>query len=170
MKAALYNMVRSERSQLTVMTYCYMFKQTIWLQLSLTLIGSRAGTLSLQPPALPSELSSLDKKARLYTSLLQLIFKIFFQNRMLTEEVGRKSQLITALEQDKRSLIRQLFTQTASHGGSTDTIKSGASFRQNFTQPQNNFTTTTTAASQVPQPMKSSSLSKTGHLDIKKLC
>jgi hypothetical protein len=78
-----------------------------------------------------------------------------FQNRMLTEEVGRKSQLITALEQDKRSLIRQLFTQTASHGGSTDTIKSGTSL---------------TSQSNIHQPTKSSSMNKTGHLDIKKLC
>ena len=88
---------------------------------------------------------------------------------MLTEEVGRKSQLITALEQDKRSLIRQLFTQTASHGGSTDTIKSGTSFRQqNFVQPQNNLTTASHAS--VSQPLKSTSVNKTGQLDIKKLC
>ena len=32
------------------------------------------------------------------------------QNRMLTNEIGRKDDRVTALEQEKRSLIRQLFT------------------------------------------------------------
>jgi hypothetical protein len=49
---------------------------------------------------------------------------------MLTEEVGRKGQTITELEEEKRALIRQLFQQTsAATSGYSDTIKSSASLR-----------------------------------------
>merc|ERR1719412_491878 len=35
------------------------------------------------------------------------------QNRMLTTEISRQSNRVTALEQDKRSLIKQLFQQSS---------------------------------------------------------
>ena len=37
------------------------------------------------------------------------------QNRMLTREISRQGNRVTALEQDKRSLIKQLFQQTSSN-------------------------------------------------------
>ena len=37
------------------------------------------------------------------------------QNRQLTHEVGQKSNLVTALEQEKRTLIKQVFQRSNSH-------------------------------------------------------
>ena len=55
------------------------------------------------------------------------------QNRMLTDEVYRKGQTITELEEEKRALIRQLFQLSSVAGGGpgsgTDTIKSLASLK-----------------------------------------
>jgi hypothetical protein len=56
------------------------------------------------------------------------ILRLQDQNRMLTDEVYRKSQVITELEEEKRALIRQLFQQSSANTGGatsgTDTIKS----------------------------------------------
>ena len=47
------------------------------------------------------------------------------QNRMLTGEISRKGNRVTALEQDKRSLIKQLFQQTSSNsiGSNASTLR-----------------------------------------------
>lgn len=44
------------------------------------------------------------------------------QNKQLTQEVGRQSNRVTALEQEKRTLIRQLFQQSSA--SSTNTLSS----------------------------------------------
>lgn len=44
------------------------------------------------------------------------------QNRMLTAEITRQSNRVTALEQDKRSLIKQLF-QSSSTNSNTSTLR-----------------------------------------------
>lgn len=43
--------------------------------------------------------------------LLRRIERLQEQNRMLTSEISRQSNRVTALEHDKRSLIKQLFQQ-----------------------------------------------------------
>ena len=47
------------------------------------------------------------------------------QNRMLTREISRQGNRVTALEQDKRSLIKQLFQQTSSNsiGSNASTLR-----------------------------------------------
>jgi hypothetical protein len=65
------------------------------------------GRLAVEP--VPSELS-------------RRIERLQEQNRMLTDEVSRQSNRVTSLEQDKRSLIKQLFQQS-----STNSISSNAS-------------------------------------------
>ena len=47
------------------------------------------------------------------------------QNRMLTGEISRQGNRVTALEQDKRSLIKQLFQQTSSNsiGSNASTLR-----------------------------------------------
>ena len=47
------------------------------------------------------------------------------QNRMLTREIIRQGNRVTALEQDKRSLIKQLFQQTSSNsiGSNASTLR-----------------------------------------------
>lgn len=46
--------------------------------------------------------------------LLRRIERLQEQNRMLTSEISRQSNRVTALEHDKRSLIKQLFQQAPS--------------------------------------------------------
>ncbi len=46
--------------------------------------------------------------------LLKRIERLQEQNRMLTAEISRQSNRVTALEHDKRSLIKQLFQHTSS--------------------------------------------------------
>jgi len=47
------------------------------------------------------------------------------QNRLLTSEISRKGNRVTGLEQDKRSLIKQLFQQTSSNsiGSNASTLR-----------------------------------------------
>ena len=47
------------------------------------------------------------------------------QNRLLTSEISRKGNQVTGLEQDKRSLIKQLFQQTSSNsiGSNASTLR-----------------------------------------------
>ena len=47
------------------------------------------------------------------------------QNRMLTREISPQGNRVTALEQDKRSLIKQLFQQTSSNsiGSNVSTLR-----------------------------------------------
>ena len=47
------------------------------------------------------------------------------QNRMLTREIIRQGNRVTALEQDKRSLIKKLFQQTSSNsiGSNASTLR-----------------------------------------------
>ena len=47
------------------------------------------------------------------------------QNRLLTSEISRKGNQVTGLEQDKRSLIKQLFLQTSSNstGSNASTLR-----------------------------------------------
>ena len=53
--------------------------------------------------------------------LLRRIERLQEQNRMLTNEVGRQSNRVTALEHDKRSLIKQLFQQSSTNSISSST-------------------------------------------------
>ncbi len=46
------------------------------------------------------------------------------QNRMLTEEISHQSHRVTVLEQDKRALIKQLFTKPSSADSITSNFSS----------------------------------------------
>ena len=54
--------------------------------------------------------------------LIRRIERLQQQNRLLTKEVSRQSNRVTALERDKRTLIKQLFQSS-----STNSLNSNAS-------------------------------------------
>lgn len=62
-----------------------------------------------------------------HQELVKRIERLQEQNRMLTDEVSRQSTRVTALEQDKRSLIKQLFQQSSSTNANANSISSNAS-------------------------------------------
>ena len=67
-----------------------------------------------QPEALQVESSNVE--------LIRRIERLQQQNRLLTKEVSRQSNRVTALERDKRTLIKQLFQSS-----STNSLNSNAS-------------------------------------------
>ena len=56
------------------------------------------------------------------TELVRRIDRLQEQNRLLTAEVCRQSKIVTFLEHDKRTLIKQLFSSS-----STNSLNSNAS-------------------------------------------
>ena len=56
------------------------------------------------------------------TELVRRIDRLQEQNRLLTAEVSRQSKIVTFLEHDKRTLIKQLFQSS-----STNSLNSNAS-------------------------------------------
>jgi len=80
-------------------------------------LNSRMNTIMQTPSIDP-----LPKDEMINHELMRRIDRLQEQNRMLTTEVGRQSNRVTALEQDKRSLIKQLFQHS-----STNSLNSNAS-------------------------------------------
>jgi len=70
-----------------------------------------------QQPVLSRQESNFEMQRR--------IERLQEQNRMLTREISRQGNRVTALEQDKRSLIKQLFQQTSSNsiGSNASTLR-----------------------------------------------
>ena len=70
-----------------------------------------------QQPVLSRQESNFEMQRR--------IERLQEQNRMLTREISRQGNRVTALEQDKRSLIKQLFQQTSSSsiGSNASTLR-----------------------------------------------
>ena len=70
-----------------------------------------------QQPVLSRQESNFEMQRR--------IKRLQEQNRMLTREISRQGNRVTALEQDKRSLIKQLFQQTSSNsiGSNASTLR-----------------------------------------------
>jgi hypothetical protein len=128
-------------------------------------LNQRLGHLAKRPTAHPDNSSPDQLRSDDDPSSERRISRLQDQNRMLTEEVGRKSQLITALEEEKRALIRQLFQQSSSMPGSTDTIKSNSSLKSSGQPPQ-----TYIPQSHIPQPQKLGGVNKTFLVDVKKIC
>ena len=81
-------------------------------------LNSRMNTIMQTPSIEP-----LPKDEVINHELMRRIDRLLEQNRMLTTEVGRQSNRVTALEQDKRSLIKQLFQ----HSSSSNSLNSNAS-------------------------------------------
>jgi len=81
-------------------------------------LNSRMNTIMQTPSIEP-----LPKDEVINHELMRRIDRLQEQNRMLTTEVGRQSNRVTALEQDKRSLIKQLFQ----HSSSSNSLNSNAS-------------------------------------------
>ena len=85
-------------------------------------LNQRLGHLGKRPTAHPDNSAPVQIRSDDDPSSERRISRLQDQNRMLTDEVGRKSQLITALEEEKRALIRQLFQQSSNEGNSNTQI------------------------------------------------